>query len=73
MVITSVVVVDPEPLDAVTVYVVAGLAMVGVPVIAPVLALNTKPAGKAGAMLYVSPVGEPDKVGARYTVVMLAI
>ena len=46
--ILIVAVADCVPLEAVTVYVVAADAAVGVPVTCPVCALKTKPAGSAG-------------------------
>jgi hypothetical protein len=52
---------DPVPLDAVTVYEVDGLVLVGVPEIVPVFALIARPAGKVGLM--VKPVTVPVTVG----------
>jgi hypothetical protein len=46
----------------VTVYVVAALVIVGVPVIAPVEAENESPVGSVGETLYASGVVPPDPV-----------
>jgi apolipoprotein N-acyltransferase len=54
--------VPPLASVTVTVYVVAALATVGVPLIAPVLAFSTSPAGRPGDTLYVSGDVPPDPV-----------
>jgi hypothetical protein len=54
--------VEPAAFVAVTVYVAAAVAVVGVPVITPVVVLSVRPAGSAGATAYEA-TAPPDDVG----------
>jgi hypothetical protein len=54
--------VEPAAFVAVTVYVAAAVAVVGVPVITPVVVLSVRPAGNAGVTAYEA-TAPPDDVG----------
>ena len=62
---------EPDPLVAVTVYTVAGEAVVPIPEITPVFVLKDKPAGKVGLILQLTTL--PDTVGERNTLSEFAL